>query len=303
MRPSFTIRLRHALGDAVLLFLLPGFIALLPWPIGFRLLRRLARIPRLWRNAIEPGWTNAKSYLPGEDEASWKCEQRLLRLVDTTDTYLTLLRGERWWQRHVDVSGEWPASGARVFLTYHWGGGHWIWRFLRTHGFDAGFVARRADGRSLGMGRLSHAYASFRGWAMRRIGSRGPLFVGSGKSALREELDGGASVVGMLDLPAGSRQRAAEVPLFGRIARLPVGLAQLAVDASRPITLFSAGFDPQTGRRTLRIESLPPDSGIDEAMRRYAAHLDARLRERPAFWQIWRDAPAIFVDAPDDQAL
>ena len=69
-----------------------------------------------------------------------------------------------------------------------------------------------------------------RGWAMRRIGSRGPLFVGSGKSALREELDGGASVVGMLDLPAGSRQRAAEVPLFGRIARLPVGLAQLAVD-------------------------------------------------------------------------
>ena len=296
MRPSFTVRLRHALGDAVLLFLLPGLVALLPWWLGFRVLRRLARVPRLWRNAIGPAWTNAKSYLPDANEASWKCEQRLLRLVDTTDTYLTLLRGDRWWQRHVDVSGEWPASGARVFLTYHWGGAHWIWRFLRAHGFDAGFVARRADGRSLGMGRLSHAYASFRGWAMRRIGSRGPLFVGGGKSALREELDRGASVVGMLDLPSGSKQRAAEVPLFGRTARMPVGLAQLAVDAGRPITLFSAGLDPQTGRRTLRIESLALDTDVDEAMRRYAAHLDMRLRERPAFWQIWRDAPAIFVD-------
>ncbi|HEX4481663.1 MAG TPA: hypothetical protein VH082_12680 [Rudaea sp.] len=303
MRPSFTVRLRHAAGDAVLLFLLPCSIALLPWALGFRLLRRLARIPRLWRNAVEPAWNNAKPYLPNVDETEWKFEQRLLRLVDNTDSYLTLLRSDRWWTHHVDVIGEWPASGARVFLTYHWGAGHWIWRFLRTHGFDAGFVARRAEGRSLGMGRLSHAYAAYRGWAMRRIGSRGPLFVGAGKSALRDDLDAGASVVGMLDLPAASQQRAMELPLFGRNAVLPIGLARLAIDAGSPITLFSAGFDPQTGRRLLRIESLPNESSLDDIMRRYAAHLDARLRERPAFWQIWRDAPAIFVEARVDQAL
>ena len=38
-----------------------------------------------------------------------------------------------------------------------------------------------------------------------------------------------------------------------------------------------------------------PRTDLDEAMRRYVAHLDERLRERPAFWQIWRDASAIFV--------
>jgi hypothetical protein len=295
MRPSFIVRLRHAAGDAVLLFALPCSIALLPWSIGFRVLRRLARIPRLWRNAVEPAWDNAKAYLPGVDETSWKFEQRLLRLVDNTDSYLTLLRGDRWWQRRVDVVGDWPPSGARVFLTYHWGAGHWIWRFLRARGFDAGFVARRAEGRSLGMGRLSHAYAAFRGWALRRIGSRGPIFVGSGKTALRDDLNAGASIVGMLDLPAGPQQRAMELPLFDREARLPVGLAQLAIDANSPITLFSAGLDPQTGRRTLRIESLPTDVTLEGAMQQYVAHLDARLRERSAFWQIWRDAPAMFV--------
>lgn len=303
MRPNFTVRLRHAAGDAVLLFLLPCSIALLPWSIGFRLLRRLARIPRLWRNAVDPAWNNAKPYLPTADETEWKFEQRLLRLVDNTDSYLTLLRSDGWWERRVDVVGEWPSSGARVFLTYHWGAGHWIWRFLRARGFDAGFVARRAEGRSLGMGRLSHAYAAFRGWAMRRIGSRGPLFVGAGKTALRDDLDAGASVVGMLDLPAGSQQRAFELPLFDRRALLPIGLAKLAIDAGSPITLFSAGLDVKTGRRTLRIESLPNDISLEEVMRRYAEHLDARLREQPAFWQIWRDASAIFVEPSNDQAL
>jgi hypothetical protein len=295
MRPNFTVRLRHAAGDAVLLFLLPCSIALLPWPIGFRLLRRLARVPRLWRNAVEPAWTNAKVYLPDANETEWKFEQRLLRLVDNTDTYLTLLRGDRWWQQRVDVVGEWPTTCARVFLTYHWGAGHWIWRFLRARGFDAGFVARRADGRSLGMGRLSHAYASFRGWALRRIGSRGPIYVGAGKTALQDDLHNGASIVGMLDLPAASQQRAMELPLFDRTATLPIGLAQLAIDTRSPITLFSAGFDPRTGRRTLRIESLPSGIDLGAALQRYAAHLDQRLRERPAFWQIWRDASAIFV--------
>ena len=296
MRPSLIVRLRHALGDAVLLFLLPCSVALLPWSIGFRVLRRLARVPRLWRNAVEPAWESAKRYSPPTDEVAWKFEQRLLRLVDNTDSYLTLLRGERWWKNRVDVSGEWPAPGARVFLTYHWGAGHWIWRFLRANGFDAGFLARRAEGRSLGMGRLSHAYAAFRGWALRRIGSRGPVFVGGGKTALRDGLEAGASIVGMLDLPAGPQQRAVMLPLFDHIARLPVGLAQLAIDANSPITLFSAGLDSNSGRRTLRIESLPATVTLEEAMRRYAAHLDARLRECPAFWQIWRDAPAMFAD-------
>ncbi len=303
MRLRLTVRLRHAAGDAVLLFLLPCSVALLPWSIGFRLLRRWARIPRLWRNAVDPAWNNARPYLPNADETEWKFEQRLLRLVDNTDSYLTLLRSDRWWAKHVDVIGEWPTPGARVFLTYHWGAGHWIWRFLRAHGFDAGFVARRAEGRSLGMGRVSHAYAAFRGWAMRRIGSRGPLFVGAGKSALRDDLDAGASVVGMLDLPAHPRQRAIALPLFGRTALLPTGLAQLAIDARCPVTLFSAGLDPRTGRRTLRIESWPQGFSLDDIMQRYAAHLDARLRERPAFWQIWRDASAIFVERSDDQVL
>ena len=62
-----------------------------------------------------------------------------------------------------------------------------------------------------------------------------------------------------------------------------------------PIALFSFGLDFRTGRRDLRVELLPAGLDVEQVLARYAAHLDARLREAPESWQIWREAPAMFV--------
>lgn len=292
-------RLRRAFSDALTLFVIPALAALLPWRLGFAWLRRLARQEWLYREAVEPAWAAARPYCPGVDPDLWKYRFRLLRLVDHTDSYLTLLRSTGWWLRQIQQSGQWPDSqGARVFLTYHWGAGQLIWRLLRTHGFDAFFLARRAQGRALGQGRVSHWYGHFRAWAIRRVGSRGPLFVGGSTQTLLRTLHSAGSVVGMLDLAARTGQRTASINLLDRHATFPLGLAETALRCHADITLFSAGIDIASGRRVLHIENLPTGTPLDEVMSSYAAHLDRRLHSEPAFWQIWREAPAIFV-GPD----
>ncbi len=289
-------RLRHAFSDALTLFLIPAFAAILPWRVGFAWLKRLARKPWLYRESVEPAWAAAQLYCPENDAEEWKYRFRLLRLVDHTDTYLSLLRGPAWWQRHVDQSGSWPEdNNARVFLTFHWGAGHWIWRLMHRHGFDGYFLARRAQGRALGRGRVSHWYGRFRAWAICRIGSRGPLYVGGSTKALMGILQSAGSVVGMLDLPARPGQRATTVELLRRAATFPLGLAETACRYQAGITVFSADLDIDSGRRRLRVETLPPSIDVESVMQRYAAHLDRCLASELAFWQIWREAPAIFA--------
>jgi hypothetical protein len=303
MSTSMLERLRNAAADALMLFVVPCFVALLPWRIGFALLKRLARSERLYRLSVEPAWNAARAHCPGADEREWKHRFRLLRLVDHVDVYLTLLRGVRWRKRQVVETGEWPAQGPCVFLTCHWGAGGWIWPRLRELGFDAHFVARRASGRALGMTRLSHRFGIFRAWALRRSGSAAPIFTGASASEVTQALRSGCSIVGMLDLPARSEQQAMTVPLLGRSAHLPTGMARIAVSANVPIALISCGLDPNSGQRDIRVETLTSGLTLEQVMQRYAAHLDMRLREIPAYWQIWREAPGLFIDTPDDQAL
>jgi hypothetical protein len=295
MLKNISSRIRRAVADAFTLFALPGFAALLPWALGFALLKWCARNERLYREATEPAWAAAREHCPGCDEKLWRYRFRLLRLVDHTDVYLTLLRGRGWRRRHVVVNGAWPETGACVFLTYHWGTGNWVWPLLRERGFDAYFLARRAEGRALGLTRLSHGFGRFRGWALRRIGSRGALFTGGSSAEVTAVLRAGDSVVGMLDLPVQNQQSAVQCALLDGQVRFPFGLVRLAAEAPARIAFFSFGLDFQTGRRDLRIDAVPEGLTPAQVLQRYAAHLDARLREAPEAWQIWREAPAMFV--------
>lgn len=292
-------RLRRAAADLLTLYALPAFVALLPWSIGFRLLAWIARSEALYRLAVEPAWEAARTHLPNLDEREWKRRFRLLRLVDHVDVYLTLWRGRRWRTRNIAVRADWPQPGPCVFLTYHWGAGNWIWPYLRERGFDAHFVMQRAQGRSHGHTRLSHWFAHWRVWGMRRAGSAGVLYTGASASEVGTALRDGRSIVGMLDLPARPDQRAAEAPLLDGRVRCPLGLARLGVEAHASIALFSFGLDFGTGRRDLCVQTLPPGLSAEDVLQRYMAHLDARLRAAPEAWQIWREASAMFVAAAD----
>jgi hypothetical protein len=285
----------RGVADALCLYVIPLGAALLPWRAGFALLKLLSRWRFLHRDSIASLWAAAASYFPDADAREWQRRVRLLLLVEHTDTYLTVLRGDRWWRRHIAVRGAVPSGAqANLLLTYHWGTGNWIWPVLRAHGIGAHFLARRPHGRSLGLSRLSLWYGRLRGWSLRRIGSSGVIFTGDSSDAIRQALATGASVIGMLDIAARDGRPTFAGTLLGRRVCLPTGLARIAVDSAVPVTLFSLGLDWNTGARDLQLRALPPDASVDAVMHEYLQHLDERLRAAPEAWQMWHEAQAIF---------
>jgi hypothetical protein len=297
-------RLRRGVADAFGLFVVPATLAALPWPIAFRLLRALSRRSTSFGVEADAAWNAARAYVEPATEARWKSNYKLTRWIERVDTYLTLLRSRAWWARHVDVCGEWPAKTEPcLFLTYHWGAGHWIWKFLQAEGLAAYFLARRPQVGDLGASRVALWYGRLRGWGLARIGSLGPLYTVGSVERMRGVFADGLNVVGMLDLPASDRQDARKVALIGEVARLPAGLVELARQVRTSVAIFSCGFDPHTGRRNLAIERMEASTiDVDEVLARYARHLDTRLRQASECWMMWHEAHAIFVERVDTPA-
>ena len=289
----------RAFADALCLYLIPLAAALPPWRIGFALLKRLAGWSFLHRDSVESLWAGAAPFFADADPRQWKYRARLLLLVEHTDTYLTLLRSDRWWRKHIAVRGEFPAAhSANLLLTFHWGTGNWIWRLLRARGIRAYFLARRPQGRALGLSRLSHWYGQLRGWSLRHIGSAGVIFTGDSADAIRQALAEKCSVTGMLDIGARAGQETAAGTLLQKHVRLPFGLARIAQDSGTAVTLFSVGLDWNSGDRDLAIRIVPAGTDAAGIMREYIHHLDARLRSAPEAWQMWHEAHAIFASEP-----
>ena len=283
------------LSDALLLYLLPLLVGLLPWRIGFGLLKRVARRPSVFQLIVQTAWQQASQRLPALDKATFCRRYRLLLLVDRCDTLLCLMRSARWWRSQVEVQGDaFEQLPPGLLLNSHWGSGNWIWRLLDARGLPAHFVARRARATDVGRSWLGRGYLAWRSWAVHRSGCRGVIYTGGSSARVLEVLHHGGSVLGMLDLPTRHDQAGADVSLLGRGLRFPVGLAVLARQAGVSTSIVSCGLDMDSGRRHLHLEFLPPGLEVDEILRRYAAHLERRIETEPAQWQAWPQAPAYF---------
>lgn len=296
--------LKRNVADLINLFIVPIFIALLPWRIGFRLLKILARHDRSHRAAIEQAWQVAKAHCPGQDARDWMWRFRLLRLLERVDTWLVLLRPSRWWTNRIDLTGEWPTQGGPfVLLTYHWGGGQWIWSQFHQQGIHAHFIAKRAQAIDLGAGRVALWYAKFRERGIRQPGNREIIYTGGSSGQIREALRSGRSVAGMMDVPTAAHQATLLSPLLDGVIRFPVGLVRLAHELNAQVVIFSCAFDIRSGRRSLNLVPMPPGNPVEMTASAYIRHLDSCLRAESAFWQIWPAAPLMFVQPGQPSAL
>jgi phosphatidylinositol dimannoside acyltransferase len=288
--------LRRNGADLVGLFIVPLGVALLPWSLGFALLKKLAHRPWPFHAEADAAWRIAGPHMRELGEEEWKCRFRLIRWVERTDTYLTLLRSRAWWRRHVRMQGEWPSGElACVLLTYHWGAGHWVWKLFRAQRIRAYFLARRPVVRDFGAGRFAAWYGTLRMWGLRCIGSLGPLYTGGSSEHVSHALARGNSIVAMLDLPTHGSKRAQAVSLLGRTIELPNGVVRLAESTGARVVLFSCGLDYVDGSRDLRVVTLPESTDAKTVMARYAEHLDERLHRSPEAWQMWHEAGGAFA--------
>jgi len=288
--------------DLIILFVVPIFIALLPWSIGFRLLRKLARHERSHSPNVDQAWEHDRVHFPEEDEKDWKWRYRLLRLVERVDAWLVLLRSPGWWSSQIVQNGEFPKpEGAHVFLSYHWGGGHWIWSQLARHGFPTHLISRRAEAADLGAGRLSLLLAKARLRGIRRLGAQEVIFLGGASGQVRSALADGHHLLGMQDMPPAAWDATLRRPLLDAEVAYPFGLTRLALEAKASIVLLSFAFDVDTGKRILNVITLPHDVDVETVATRFVRHLDECLRKESAFWQIWSLAPQMFVNKEKDE--
>ncbi len=293
-------RLRTELRDLLELVLLPGLAAVLPWPLCFRVFRRLARWDGLYRQPCHAALHEARARGWAVDEADWLLKRRLVTLVDHADFYLSRTRSDAWLRRHLQAQGEWPATGsAAILCTFHWGAGMWGLRHARAQGLRAHPLVAPLQGAHFRGRTVLHWYARARTAEVGRVLACAALDVSASLRPALRALRGGEQVVAAVDVPSDQVASAEPVSLLGRRALVPKALMRLAVEQRIPVALYVTGLDFATGGRSLYIAPLGLRGDVSTLAQEVFDELDKNIRQEPAAWHFWGEAPRFF--SPDTQ--
>lgn len=291
-------RARVEARDLVELVLLPGLAAVLPWPLCFRLFRRLSRWGWPYRAACEAAWREASARgQAGGDAVDWLAARRLVTLVDHADYYLGRFRGDGWMRRHLEVDGAWPpADEAAVLCTFHWGAGMWGLRHAAAAGLRAHALVAPLSGDHFRGRTVLGWYARARTAEVARALGQPTLDVSASLRPAIRALRAGEQVLAAVDVPSDQVSASEPISLLGMPARVPRGLLRLAVDQRAPVTVYVTGIRRADGRRFLRIRQLPPASDTGALIGEVFALLEQVIEEDRPAWHFWSEAPRFFVE-------
>ncbi len=268
--------------------LIPGLAAVLPWRICYCVFRRIAHWEWLYRDICQADLALAQSKGYVQDSSVWLWQRRLVQMVDHADHYLHRTRSDRWWKKHMRVSGAWGENGAPSFLfTFHWGAGMWGLRHaqaegLRVHALSASipehaFVNRRVFG----------CYVRARLHSVEQALKRPLVYVPKGLRNIKKALANGEQVLALLDVPQDAPGRGDVFSLLGEDICLSASMPEMAAAKKAPYCIYVTGFDFDSGERFLRIASFPPAANGVEIMERAVVFLEALIKEQPAAWHLW----------------
>lgn len=289
------MHLRAALRNLLQLWLLPGAVALLPWRLGWPLARLLTRLPKLYRreqfvtlNGI------AAAGFPAPDQGFLR-RQRLLRLIDHADLFLSMTRSDRWIDRHIDIEGEWPTQGPFLAMTFHWGAGLWGLRQLGRLGLAPNSLSTELDPAHFASEPFALRYDLLRNRETARA-CRAEVFTrGSQVRHMMRLLHSGDNILGLIDVPVTDTRNATRVSLLDRPARFPTGLLQIAQRSGAPVVPFWTGIDWSTGRRKMVVRPAIQVVDVNATARQLASELDPLLRRWPDQWHLWPVAADILA--------
>jgi len=291
-------RLKIEGRDLLELVLLPGLAAVLPWPLCFRIFRRLAHWRWLYREVCERAVSEASARNVVDDEARWHWMRRLVTLIDHADFYLSRTRGNRWLARHVSVEGTWPSPDrAGILCTFHWAAGMWGLRSLAHAGLYPHALVAPLDQAAFHGRVVLGRYARARTAEVARVLRQDALDVSASLRPVIRALHEEQQIVAAVDVPADQAAASEPVTLLGMPARIPRGLLRLAVDQRTPVTVYLTGFDVRTGQRWVRVTPLGVYDDLSKLIDDAFQHLEAALKQDPAAWHFWSEAARFFTRA------
>ena len=294
--PRLSSRLKAELRDFVEVVALPALAMVLPWPLCYRVLRRLARSSWLFRDETERAFTQAKAlgWVHG-DENTWRQLKRLTSLVDHADHYLTRTRSDAWMQKHLTVSGTWPATDAPgLLLTFHWGAGMWAQRHAGAAGVKASMMVDAAKPEFFQGHWVLFKYIQARIRSIELALHTPTVDAGKNLRPVLATLRRKESIMAVIDVPADQVAATVNGELFGRAAHIPKALLRVGVEQAIPITLYMTGYRVDDGQRTLEIIQLGVYQDIDKLASDIFAALNAAIGRQPTAWHLWGEAPRFF---------
>ena len=294
--PRLSSRLKAELRDFVEVVALPALAMVLPWPLCYRVLRRLARSSWLFRDETERAFTQAKAlgWVHG-DENTWRQLKRLTSLVDHADHYLTRTRSDAWMQKHLTVSGTWPATDAPgLLLTFHWGAGMWAQRHAGAAGVKASMMVDAAKPEFFQGHWVLFKYIQARIRSIELALHTPTVDAGKNLRPVLATLRRKESIMAVIDVPADQVAATVNGELFGRAAHIPKALLRVGVEQAIPITLYMTGYRVDDGQRTLEIIQLGRYQDIDKLASDIFAALNAAIGRQPTAWHLWGEAPRFF---------
>ena len=288
------IQWRASWRDAVELWLLPGWAAVLPWRLCFALFKIIARSEWLYREPVRAACEQAQAlgWLSQEEAPHWRYRRRLITLVDHADLFLANTRSDAFLRRHVSVQGHWPMPGqTAVLCTFHWGAGMWGLRDAHAHGLHGHALAAVPQREHLRGRPLLWWYAQWRTrTSARALGGEIVDVNASMKGAVRHLADGG-QLVAVVDVPADAVDGSLLVELLGRRMAMPRGLLRLAAQRQLPVVCYYTGLDMQSGRRYIGIEPALTSTSAQALAREVFMVLDRIIRTDTAAWHFWGQMP------------
>jgi hypothetical protein len=282
--PVRRTRLGAEWRDFVELWFWPLVVALLPYRLGIALARLLSRRLALYEDAAREAVVHWRDVMPGGDERAWLAAYRFAKLVDHADLYWALTRSDAFLLSRFVQSREPVVPPPLVLLSFHYGQGLWLMRWLRQAGVHPRFLSVPSV-REGADSTLMFLYGRVRIRVVERLAGAEPIFLGGARRAIEDALRARQTVYALVDVPArNAAAQAGNCTVLGRAVTLPTGVIEAAKAANAGAVVLTARVLAD-GRRAVDAESI--DDAASLSIERLGATLTRRLEIDSAAWHFW----------------
>lgn len=271
--------------------LLPIAFALSPMFLRRRLVAWIRSNPNVFRHESAALIANIHTLLPDADADAAAADLRFTRVSDYADLWVSLTRSDTWMAKHVQVTAPEALTTPALFVTFHYGGGWWLTRYLRAHGKRISIVMQRGPDASNWSERVVLWFGTLRMKAIERVCGAPLIYTDWGGAArtVMKTWKQDTSVLGLIDLPPPLVDRTAAVQFLGSTAYFPPSLIELAVRKQLPIHAFIGQWDPVTLQPTLSVTPIVSNDA-NQSLQAAVNVLESAIRTRPGAWHAWGEA-------------
>jgi drug/metabolite transporter (DMT)-like permease len=271
--------------------LLPMAFALSPMVLRRHLVAWIRSNPKVFRHESAALVANIHTLLPDADAHAAAADLRFTRVADYADMWVSLTRSDAWMAKHVKIDAPDVLTTPALFVTFHYGGGWWLTRYLRTRGKHISIVMQRGPNAKNWSERVVLWFGTLRMKAIERVCGAPLIYTdwGGAARAVMKTWKQGVSVLGLIDLPPPLVDRTADVQFFGDTACFPPSLIELAVRKGLPVYTFIGQWDATTLQPRVNVTLLAPGS-TDTLLQEAVRTLESAIRERAGAWHAWGEA-------------